>query len=161
MELVLKNEAFIFLGMFLSGFVLGFMCDLTGVSKRIQSGNVIFIGIKDMLFCISMSLVFFIIIYILNNGVIRWYEITGIIFGFIIYVLTIKKYVLSFLEAFKNVIKNMLIFMLKPILKILKLFKLPYARLKNIIKKTKNLFKTVKYKQKLKIRQIKYIFKKI
>lgn len=161
MELILKNEAYIFLGMFLSGLVLGFMCDLTGISSHTQNSNVIFIGIKDILFCTFMSVVFFIIIYILNNGEIRWYEITGSVLGFIIYVLTVKKYVLRFLDTCKKLIKRTLLIISKPILKVFKLFNVPYTKLKNILKKTKKLFKTVKYKQNLKIRQIKYIFKKI
>ena len=52
-------------------------------------------------------------------------------------------------------------FLTRDDLKVFKLFNVPYTKLKNILKKTKKLFKTVKYKQNLKIRQIKYIFKKL
>ena len=149
MELVIKKEALIFLGTFLSGFLLGLICDVLGISKNKKTANIIFIGIKDMLFCVSMSFVFFIIIYILNNGVIRWYEIVSVISGFIIYVLSIKKYVLLFLDVLKTKTKIFIMRALMPCIPIFKLFKMPCVKIKNAFKWSKKLFKTVKYKQNL------------
>lgn len=161
MELMLKNEACIFFGTVLGGFVLGIICDVLGQTSGEKDGNIIFVGIKDIIFCIVMSLVCFIIIYTLNNGQIRWYEIFGIIAGFVLYSLTIKKFVLASINILKNVVKKLFVFVFIPVKALGQLFKVPCIKLKNALKKVKNIIKTVKYKQKFKIKQIKYIFKKI
>ena len=158
MELMLKNEMYIFVGTFLGGVFLGMFSDILGLSSGKKAGNVVFLGIRDIFFCLCMATFSFIIIYMLNNGELRWYEITGIIMGVVLYTITIKKYVISATEYVKKLLKKFIFLIITPIIKIFKLFKVPYNKVKIIIKKV---FKTVKYKQILKIKQIKYIFKKI
>ena len=149
MELSWTHEAYIFFGTVAGGFVLGIVRDFLKSLKNGRCGKIIFVGITDVIFCVLLSLACFMLIFVLNNGRIRWYEIFGILIGFVIYFFTLSKYILLLMSFIRNVIIKIAILFAKPLMAI------------NIIEKSKKCAETVKNKQKLKFRQIKYIFKKI
>ena len=85
MELSWTHEAYIFFGTVAGGFVLGIVRDFFKSLKNGRCGKIIFVGITDVIFCVLLSLACFMLIFVLNNGRIRWYEIFGILIGFVIY----------------------------------------------------------------------------
>lgn len=161
MEILVMNEAYIFFGTVIGGVLMGVVYDILKSFKNPNGTDLVIIGIFDIITCTVMSALCFLIIYYLNDGRIRWYEMIGIIIGFVLYMMTIEKYVAKFINQTKNALKALIKCILTPIIALLKLFKMPYRKVKNMFKKVKKSIKSVQFKQNLKIKQIKYIFKKI
>ena len=52
---------------------------------------------EDIVFWIFTSFVQFLLLYKMNNGMIRWYSIAGALLGMIIYIKSLGQYMVSFL----------------------------------------------------------------
>ena len=161
MEISLANEAYVFFGSIAGGFLLGIVNDFLKSLKCKKANKIVFIGISDVFSCVVLALLSFIVIFFLNDGKIRWYEIFGIFMGYILYYLTISSFVIIFFDKIKKLIIKIFVLLIKPLAFAVKMLKIPAGKVKNVIKTSKKCVKTVKNKQKTKIRQIKYIFKKI
>ena len=96
MEISLANEAYVFFGSIAGGFLLGIVNDFLKSLKCKKTNKIVFIGISDVFSCVVLALLSFIVIFFLNDGKIRWYEIFGIFMGYIFYYLTISSFVISF-----------------------------------------------------------------
>ncbi len=94
------NQDKVFLHMIVVGIILGFVYDLFK-SKRMLLGSGDFIlFIDDLLFCFICCAVFIAASFIYNYGIIRWYLLAAVAFGFIIFRLTLSRpfmYVMSIL----------------------------------------------------------------
>lgn len=161
MEISLANEAYVFFGSIAGGFLLGIVNDFLKSLKCKKTNKIVFISISDVFSCVVLALLSFIVVFFLNDGKIRWYEIFGIFMGYIFYYLTISSFVISFFDKIKKLIIKIFILLIKPLAFAVKMLKIPAGKVKNVIITSKRYIKTVKNKQKTKIHQIKYIFKKI
>ncbi len=165
MELSYSHEAYVFFGTLLGGVLIGMVFDFYRVLRNHTVGGVVIIGAQDVLFWMLLSLIAFGAIFITNSGQVRWYEILGIVLGFVIYGLTLSRYFVKLLDFIAKWIQKTVRFLIRifavPIRFLLKLVKKPLGIVLKWGKFVSNRIKSVKNKQKLKVRQIKHIFKKI
>lgn len=158
MGLVVSNEIKIFLIFCISGIIIGIFFDIFRVIRRTFKISDIHTMIEDIIFGIISALFLIFIIFIYNNGEVRWYMFAGIITGCGIYLVTISKYFIKInvfiLSALKKALYNIIKIIFWPIKFILVFLRRhlnkPFMLLVFNIKKINNLLIYKKYKKKKK-----------
>ncbi len=90
----------------------------------------IMVAAEDALFCLIAFKMFFDLLYLTNNGHMRWYIPASLISGFVIYFFILSKYVI---KLWGFAIKLSTLF-LSPLFKILKLISKAFLKIKNVFK---------------------------
>ena len=80
------EESNFFLYSVCMGFIISFIYDMIRLVRNLIPHNSFFISIEDILFWIFTSLVQFLLLYKVNNGMIRWYSIAGALLGMMLYI---------------------------------------------------------------------------
>lgn len=169
MEVSVTNQAFIFLSSVIGGLIIGFVFDVFRIFRRVVKTANIVIGLQDILFWILVSIILFGLIFITNNGELRWYEFLGVILGVIFYNLIFSMYVMKVSVAAINLIKKVLLLIIKillyPFAMIYKLLKKPllilrksFYRLRTSLRK---FMRRVKGKIYISVKNLKVMLKKI
>lgn len=87
-----------FFATIVTGIGIGIFFDVYRIIRGINYKKGILSSISDLLFWILMSLFTFIFLLNTNNLNVRYYTFIGIVFGFIIYMSAISRYVIAFLR---------------------------------------------------------------
>lgn len=116
---LISNEIKSFLVFCIAGIIIGILFDIFRIIRRSFKISDIHTLIEDGIFgFLSASFLIF-VIFIQNNGEIRWYMFVGIFIGGLIYLLTISKYFIKLnvliLSLIKGIIYKLLKFIFWPI----------------------------------------------
>lgn len=156
MGLVVSNEIKIFLIFCISGIIIGILFDIFRVIRRTFKISDIHTLIEDIIFGIISALFLIFVIFIYNNGEVRWYMFAGIFTGCGIYLATISKYFIRInvfiLSTLKKTLYNTIKIVFWPIKHILiflrKHLNKPFMLLVFNIKKINNILIYKKCKKK-------------
>ncbi|MBE7038264.1 MAG: hypothetical protein E7404_05095 [Ruminococcaceae bacterium] len=160
MELYFTTEALSFLLTLIGGAIMGLISDIFRIIKKTSQKSVIFYTVNDIVMWIVLSFVAFETIFVVNSGMVRWYEIVALIFGFIIYTMTLSKYFVLLAEFLIKILKRIISIIVKMFSIIFLIVKKPFVIVYIWLKSQKNKFKIMKNKQKLNFEQINRIFRK-
>lgn len=142
------------------GIIIGILFDIFRILRKSFKTTDFITYIEDILFWILAGIIILFSIFKFNNGEIRSYLFIGIVFGIIIYMLTISKYVIKYsviiIKFLKkvisypvNMIKNMFFkFVVKPIRYVIKQTLIIFKNKQN--NTTKNNKKILKKSDKIK-----------
>ena len=123
----------------LTGIVIGILFDFFRILRKSFKTSDWITCIQDILFWILTGLVILFSIFKFNNGEIRIYIFVGMIFGILIYMLTISKFIIKYSVFVIQLIKKIVSY---PINIIKKVIINPFINLfKKIFKKCKNMTK--------------------
>lgn len=151
MNINVNQQLFNFFIFTFSGVVIGILFDGFRILRKTFKTPDLITYIEDILFWILSGIILLFTIFKFNNGEIRIYIFLGLIFGFILYLLTISKYfvklcvtVLSFIKKiiytpFNIIFKFINKFVIKPVFvvsieikrKVTKLIKRPLENTSN------------------------------
>ena len=150
MNINIYNQLFNLAIFIITGMIIGVLFDIFRIIRRSFKTPDFITYIEDILFWILTGFVLLFTIFTFNNGEIRIYIFVGIVFGAIIYLLTLSQYFIKINVAILNFIKKMLYYPFRFIIKVIKgfIFKpflSPWLYLKE--KVTKLAKKTIKKKK--------------
>jgi len=122
-----RNELWIFLWSICGGIALGFVFDIFRIKRRIIKTGKILISVEDLLYWVFAAVLFFLTLYISNEGQMRGFSIIGSILGAVFYIAAISPAVLKVSVAVIAAIKKGVMFLVKiimwPVNLLVKLFK--------------------------------------
>lgn len=133
----------------ITGIIIGVFFDVFRILRRSFKTPDIITYIEDILFWIFTGIFFITVLFKFNDGEIRSYVLLGLIFGIIMYMLVISKYFIKINVKIIEIIKKMLSYPIKIILKIIKPFSFIVINIRKIIVDIYNkiLKTTKKYKK--------------
>lgn len=117
MDISASNQSIIFLQACLLGGIIGALYDVFRVLRLAFKTNKYIILIQDLIFFILAAILTFVFLLINGDGQIRIFVIIGEILGFIIYFFTIGVIVVKSSRFIINVIKTILMFLYKILIK--------------------------------------------
>lgn len=112
----------------INGILIGFLFDIFRILRKSFKTKDFITYIEDVTFWILTGILTLYFIFKYNNGEIRLYIFLGIIFGTLIYILTLSKYIIKFSVTIINFIKGIII-------KIIEIITYPIKLVINILKK--------------------------
>ncbi|MGE4282578.1 MAG: spore cortex biosynthesis protein YabQ [Clostridia bacterium] len=128
MEVSVTNQAYIFLSSIVGGLIIGLVFDIFRILRRVIKTVNFITYIQDILFWIIVTMIIFLLVFVTNDGELRWYEFLGVVLGIIFYNLLFSTYVIKISVTIINFIK-------KSILLILKVLLFPFAIIYKIFRK--------------------------
>ena len=146
-----------FIYFIITGMILGIIFDIFRILRKSFKTSDIVTNIQDILFGLITGIVLLSSIFLFNNGELRLYLFIGIIFGAIIYLLSISKYFIKINILIISFIKKVIFLITKPFVILLKFIKklffkqisYIYINLKLLfIKMLKNIKKNIKINKK-------------
>ena len=123
------DQEVVFFSFLILGLLLGFVYDLFVVKRKLFFDGLIWCLVDDIIFVVICGIFFLITAFIVNNGIIRWYEFLCCIIGFALYKNTVSKlilkifgYVIDFIHRIVLVIIkftfSVICFVFKPIISV-------------------------------------------
>lgn len=159
MNTEILNQTYLFAIYFICGVIIGIFFDLFRILRKSFKTPDIITYIEDIIFGILTGIFLIFIIFVFNNGELRFYIFLALILGLSIYLLTISKYFIKFnvkiLTTIKKIFIKIFSLILYPIkiLKdfiiklVLKPFKISIININNILNTKKAKIKTKKVKK--------------
>ena len=95
MNQIINMEVRFFLVSVLCGAFLLVAYDILRIFRRVMEHNAVWISIEDILYWMVGAVFIFRVMYKMNNGVIRWFSLIGILLGMIIYKYSISDHVVK------------------------------------------------------------------
>ncbi len=168
MEVSVTNQAYIFLSSVAGGLIIGFVFDIFRILRKVVKTANFITYLEDILFWILAAIIIFALVFITNNGELRWYEFLGVLLGVIFYNLIFSSYVIKISVTVVNFIKKIVAWLIKvilfPIAFIYRIFKRPcraFRRfIKRIAKKCARMFRKVGRKVGSSLKNVKVLLKK-
>lgn len=160
MDTAIVNQAYLFGIYAICGIVIGILFDLFRILRQSFKTPDIITYIEDIIFGILTGIFLIFMIFVFNNGELRFYIFFALILGLSIYLLTISKYFIKFnvkiITTIKNIIIKVFSLILYPIVMIknfilklvLRPFRILTININNVIKTKKSKIKTKKIKKK-------------
>ncbi|MBQ1193448.1 MAG: spore cortex biosynthesis protein YabQ [Lachnospiraceae bacterium] len=154
MSYFLTTQASQFLLAMCAGMFLSAVYDVIIIFRNVIKHNSFWLNVEDFLYWNFVGIFLYIVIFISNDGILRWFIIASAFLGAYLFHASIGRFVVKYSSiAIKFIINTVL---KKPIKKvtivILKILKKPFRFLKGLIKKPlvciKSRFKTKKTRQK-------------
>jgi len=139
------EESTFFLYSVCMGIIITFIYDLIRLLREMIPHNTFFISIEDILFWIFTCFAQFMLLYKVNNGMVRWYSIAGAFFGMIIYKKSIGQYMVVILS--KIIRKTLHV--------ALRIFMYVISPIRWIVRKTKPVFMRIAQNYRLKRKKAK------
>jgi len=93
-----SNQAYVFLSTVYAGFIIGFFYDCCRIVRKMIKAGVIVTGILDLVFWSMMGMLSFLVIFYVNDGDVRLYNIAGFAIGWILYILALSPFVMKALN---------------------------------------------------------------
>lgn len=158
MDATTLNQVYLFGIYSVCGIIIGIFFDLFRILRRSFKTPDIVTYIEDILFGIFTGIFLIFILFVFNNGEMRFFMFFAIMLGLLLYLLTISKYFIKInvtvLVTIKKIIKRILLILVYPItlLKkilsrlILKPFRILTIDINNLLK-TNKMKKTKKVKK--------------
>ena len=109
---MINNQAVLFLIFSLNGVIIGLIFDFFRILRKSFKTSNLITYIQDIIFWIitGISVIFF--MYSFSDGTIRFYMFLGLMFGFIIYILTISHYIIKIfifiMKVFKTIVNSII-----------------------------------------------------
>ena len=122
------NQVYLFIVYLLCGIAIGIFFDIFRVLRRSFKTPDVVTYIEDVIFGVLTGVFLIIMLFVLNNGELRFYIFIAIILGLAIYFLTISKFFIKINVKILTTIK-------KSILKILSIIFYPINMLLNFLRK--------------------------
>ncbi len=116
LEVSITNQAFIFLSSVAAGLIVGFVFDIFRILRKVIKTSNVITYIEDILFWILVAIIIFILVFVTNNGELRWYEFLGVALGVIFYHLLFSMYIIKISVKIINIIKKIVISILRVLL---------------------------------------------
>ncbi|NLY42887.1 MAG: spore cortex biosynthesis protein YabQ [Clostridiaceae bacterium] len=140
MEVSITNQAYVFLCSVVGGIIVGFVFDIFRIFRRFVKTSNIVIYLQDILFWILVTLIIFALVFVTNNGELRWYEFLGVILGVIFYSLAFSPFVIrvsvTVINFFKKIILLIIKILLFPFAVVYKIFRKPCKALVDFLKRS-------------------------
>jgi spore cortex biosynthesis protein YabQ len=153
------NQAYIFLCSIGAGFVVGFAFDVFRVIKSMLRISRLIIWLNDILFWAVTSTIIFVLIFLTNDGELRWYTFLGVILGAIFYYLLFSRLIMNISFAAIKTIKKMLLLIIRiilfPIVYLVGIIKKPFLVFIKMIKRVFNTITKIKRFVRMHIRGFK------
>lgn len=162
MDATTLNQVYLFGIYSVCGIIIGIFFDLFRILRRSFKTPDIVTYVEDILFGIFTGIFLIFILFVFNNGEMRFFMFSAIMLGLLLYLLTISKYFIKInvtvLVTIKKIIKRILLILVYPItlLKkilsrlILKPFRILTIDVNNLLK-TNKMKKTKKVKKRTKV----------
>lgn len=155
------SEVAIFVQSFFAGLLVILAYDLLRIFRRIMKHGVIVIAVEDLVFWIACGLFLFQTLYRINDGVIRWFSISGIAFGMLIYNFSLSNFLVTNISNIVNkileVIRKFIHIVTTPFRWILKKI---FGILKFLYKKIEKFGKFIKKRLKKLIKEVRMLVSK-
>ena len=100
-----RHELFVLFGTFLGGVILGFVFDLFRIFRKNFKGASSFVWVQDILLWAVMLFVVYTVVFITDDGNIRWYQFLGFGTGAVIYMLLLSSFVVKISSAVISFLK--------------------------------------------------------
>ena len=100
MSYQIVEESHFFLYSLCLGFVISFIYDIIRLIRNLIPHHWFFISLEDILFWIFTSIVQFLLLYKVNNGMIRWYSIAAALLGMVLYIKSLGQYMVAYMSHF-------------------------------------------------------------
>ena len=113
---MITNQAYIFMIFVIIGMIIGVLFDFFRILRKSIKTKDFVTYIEDVLFCILTGIILLYSIFTFNSGEIRIYIFIGVLFGVLIYMLSISKYFVK-INVF---LLNKIIFIIKIPIKFLR-----------------------------------------
>ncbi len=128
---MITNQAYIFMIFIIIGMLIGILFDFFRILRKSIKTKDFITYIEDVLFCVLTGVILLYSIFTFNSGEIRIYIFIGLLFGCLIYMLSISKYfvkinvfllnkAIDLIEKIKNILLVPINFMRKSVRKIFK-----------------------------------------
>lgn len=131
MEVSVSSQVYVFLVMAAAGIGCGFLFDLLRVWRRLLRPGKISTGISDLIFWLIVSASIFAILFTINNGELRWFELLGLILGSMIYFLAFSRTCMKVVSAVAKFLSKILLWIFKivltPIVFLYRMVKRPFV----------------------------------
>ncbi len=168
LEVSITNQAFIFLSSVVAGLIVGFVFDIFRILRKVIKTSNIITYLEDILFWILVAIIIFTLVFVTNNGELRWYEFLGVALGVIFYQLVFSMYIIKIsvkvIEIIKKIIISTLRILLFPFVFLYKQLRKPCRHFihwtKKGLKRVRMLFSRFMKKIKLYFKNIKIVLKK-
>lgn len=149
MDNIILSQLYSLLIFTITGIIIGVFFDIFRILRRSFKTPDIITYIEDVLFWVFTGVFFITVLFKFNNGEIRSYVLLGLILGIIVYMLSISKYFIKINMAIIKIIKKILAYPIRIILKIIKPFSFIVINIRKIIVDIYNkiLKTTKKYKK--------------
>ncbi len=107
------NQDRVFVVMFFLGLLLGVIYDMFKIKRHIITTNKWLLIIDDVIFSILSIILFLLTVFIVNNGVLRWFEPFMCFVGLSIYRMTISRLVLKCAYFVSDILTGIIKFALR------------------------------------------------
>lgn len=121
-----NNQIYLFAIYMLCGIVIGIGFDIFRVLRKSFRTSDMVTYIEDILFGILTGIFLIIMLFIFNNGQLRFFILVAIFLGLLLYLLTISKYFIKINVIILAFIKKLVHMMLYPIQKLYKIMTKPF-----------------------------------
>lgn len=119
MDFSISKEAFVFLCSLAGGSLIFLVYDLFRVIRHNARGGVFFLHVQDAIFWLIAFTIMFFVIFTVNNGTVRFYEILGAVLGAVLYGVFLSDWVLRLINylisIFSKIFKVFLKILLTPL----------------------------------------------
>ncbi len=115
-----SNQANLFIIFSFVGTIIGLLFDLFRISRKVFKTNDIVTYLEDILFWILTGIMSIYSMYRFCDGELRFFMVVGIIFGTIIYMFTISKYIIILFTSLLDLVKKIIVYPVKGIINITK-----------------------------------------
>lgn len=110
---MIQNQTYVFLWSLFVGVILALIFDLFRILRRKGNTKNYVVYIQDVIYWFMVTFIIIMSAFITNDGELRGYMFIGYILGAVVYIVTISKYILGFvnkvldsIEKFFNKIKE-------------------------------------------------------
>ena len=151
---MVNNQVYLFIIFVIDGFIVGLLFDFFRILRKSFNTKDFIIYIQDILFWIFTGILVLYTMYKYSDGELRFFMIIGIILGFMLYILTISKYIIKVSVIILNILKKIIVF-------IVNILTYPFKFIIFIIKKFLNTTKKIVFRPILKYfnKIVKYMYK--
>lgn len=100
MDYSISHEVFLLISSALAGIAIALIYDLFRIIRKSSSAGAVLTGVQDVLFlCLAIAVMFF-VVFVTNNGKLRWYQFFGVLCGAILYFSWLSEPIIFFLQHF-------------------------------------------------------------
>lgn len=114
--LTTSNQAYIFLSTVYAGLIIGFLYDCCRMIRKMIRAGVAVTGILDLLFWSIIGVLSFLVLYYVNDGNVRIYTLLGFVVGWILYLLSLSRFVMKTLNWIYDTLAKLIHWLVKIIL---------------------------------------------
>ena len=112
----MAGENLFMLYAFLMGIFITFVYDLLRIVRRVVAHNGFWVAVEDLIFWMFCGIAVFLLMYHMSNGTLRWFAVLGALAGMFLYHRTVSRFLVKYVSALGNKIKQLLCRMVRLLL---------------------------------------------